>query len=742
MIAPVAIIDLIFILGSITAFILLVKGRKNDLFFDIKLVFSVLLLFYLLYGLCLVFEWSGITNVLDPYEDLIGALVPMMWAFLFYTILQRISNRDLIESENRYRGLFEESNDLIFIHKAGRIIDVNQKACDVLGYSRDRLINMTIPDLHPVDGKRESIERIKNQDSLKSIIFETTMMKSNNEMIFLEVSSSIIDEDYLICQGIARDITERKKSEALLKESEEKYRLLAENSSDVIFTLDLYLNYTYVSPAVEQLRGFTVKEVMAGGIEKALTQGSLALIKKALGEELQELKKNPDSHPGYRIMEVETYHKDGSVIWCEISVSFIFDENNNPAGILGVTRDITDRKRAEKEKRKLEKQLIQTQKMEAIGTLAGGVAHDFNNILSIIFGYVDLAMMDINEPEKIRMALEEVNRAALRAKDLTQQILTISRQTEQEKRPIRISNIAKEALKLLRATIPSSIKIAQEIRSEGTILSDETQIHQIIMNLSTNAYHAMRERGGVLYVSVKDVTIIENDTLLNTNINPGSYILLEVSDNGHGMDETTRERIFEPYFTTKEMGEGTGLGLAVVHGIVENHGGIINVYSEPGVGTSFHIYLPTFNSSGGVTEANDEMECSGYGNENILFIDDESKILELANEVLKKYGYNLKIFDNSYAALEEFAKEPDRYDIVVTDMTMPGMNGIELSEKILQIRPEIPIILCSGFNQLIDKRDIKNMGLHFLSKPIRKSDLLKTIRNVIEGTNNPGHESN
>lgn len=386
--------------------------------------------------------------------------------------------------------------------------------------------------------------------------------------------------------------------------------------------------------------------------------------------------------------------------------------------------DITERK-------KLEAKLRQAQKMESIGTLAGGIAHDFNNILSIIFGYIDLAMMNIENPDELRKDLDEVHKGAFRAKDLVNQILTFSRMTEQEKQPQRMSLIAKEALKLLRSSIPSTIEIKQDIDSQKIVLADSIQLHQIIMNLCTNAYHAMPETGGTLAISLKDMEISKDVIIPGQVITPGEYLQLEVSDTGHGMDEETKEKIFEPYFTTKEVGEGTGLGLAVVHGIVKSHNGFINVYSEPGVGTTFHVYLPVFNEKLAPLGPTAPKEPIKGGSERIMFVDDEEKIANIVHEVLTKYGYKVTLCTNGAQALQEFEKEPDQYDLVITDMSMPHMNGVELTKRILKLRPHFPVILCSGFSELINKEKADAMGVNYIQKPVVMSELVRTVRKTL-----------
>lgn len=409
-----------------------------------------------------------------------------------------------------------------------------------------------------------------------------------------------------------------------------------------------------------------------------------------------------------------------------ITTSPVPDENGEFTHVVHIAKDIT-------EKKELEIKLQQAQKMEAIGTLAGGIAHDFNNILTAIYGYCQLAMRRAGDDKEIRDDLKQIHCATERAKDLVGQILTFSRQTENAKRPLQVSLIIKEALKLLRSSIPSSIELKQNINCHGNVLADPTQIHQIIMNLATNAYHAMIESGGILGISLQEVTIDDNGMISELKIMPGKYICLEVSDTGCGMDKETKEKIFEPYFTTKELGKGTGLGLAVVHGIVMGCNGYINVYSEPGQGTSFHVYLPEVEEGAVDYLAQvDEAPVCG-GNERIMFVDDEEIIVNLASEVLRLYGYKITPFTDAVLAMQNFEKHPDDYDLVITDMSMPCLTGLQLTQKIKEIRPDLSIILCSGYSETIYKERALTLGIsRYVPKPLMMDNLVRVIRELLD----------
>jgi signal transduction histidine kinase/ActR/RegA family two-component response regulator len=401
-------------------------------------------------------------------------------------------------------------------------------------------------------------------------------------------------------------------------------------------------------------------------------------------------------------------------------------------GLTIIVHDITDRMRAEEDKRMLESQLIQAQKMESIGTLAGGIAHDFNNILSAIMGYSELALEDVSDPEKAKSEIREVVKAADRAKNLVSQILTFSRKTQTQYSPLELPPLIKESLKMLRSVIPSTIEIRQDLINSGLVMLDSTQINQIIMNLCTNAAHAMDKAGGVLEVSLKKVTMKESQEH-GLEFQPGSYLRLTIKDTGHGMPSEVVERIFEPYYTTKEIGRGTGLGLSVVLGIVESHGGSITCKSDPGKGTTFNVYLPELEIGIQEIEKHEE-KLSLKGTEHILFVDDEPVLVTLAEKMLTKLGYNVVTRASSTEALELFQKDPDKYDLVITDMTMPGMTGDRLAQKFMEIRHDIPIILCSGYSEHISEKKAKKIGIRaFVMKPLEMKVLAKTIRKVLDG---------
>lgn len=508
-----------------------------------------------------------------------------------------------------------------------------------------------------------------------------------------------------------------------LKESEQRFRTLVDQSVDSIFLHDLDGKIVDINRRVCDTLGYSHQELVQ------MTIGDID--KDVVNEKYRE-----QFWTRMTLNVPVTYvgshrRKDGSIY--PVEVRAVLMELNGQKVILAVARDLSERLKAEKDKHVLEIQLQQAQKMESIGTLAAGIAHDFNNILSPIYGYVELAQLKLKDQPDILDYLGEVHNAANRAKDLVKQILTFSRQDTEKFSPVEVQVIIKEALKLLRATIPSTIEIKQDIHPEcGYVQANPTQIHQVLMNLCTNAYHAMRETGGILGVTLKPVNISANDFVRNINLRPGSYLLLEVSDTGIGMDQETIARIFEPYFTTKGIGEGTGMGLSVVHGIVKSHGGNITVYSEPGKGSTFHVYLPVLEGVGTQEERYVEGPMPS-GKERILLVDDEKSVAKVEKEMLESLGYLVTTFTSPQEAFKHFREEPDSYDLIITDMTMPKLTGDKLATEMMAIRPDIPVILCTGFSELINREDALKIGIkRFVTKPIIIQNFAQILREVLE----------
>jgi len=527
-------------------------------------------------------------------------------------------------------------------------------------------------------------------------------------------------------QEMARAVQNR---ESELQMSRKRLQEIYNTTSEAIFIRSTQtLKIVDANQTMTDLFGYSLEELKEISIGD-MSSGDPAYIQKRVREKIDKVMRE-----GPQVYEWSYKRSNGESFWAEVTLKKA--EIDGKQRILGVIRDITERKT-------LEQQLMQSQKMEAIGTLAGGIAHDFNNILTPIQGYVEIAMLNLKDPAKVKEDLDEVLRAVQRAKELVRQILTFSRQESQQNSLTDVAVIVKEALKLLRSSIPVTIEIRQNIDSScRPVMANPTQIHQILMNLCTNAYHSMRSEGGILGVALIPVTITSSDNPALKNLPQGSYLQLEVSDTGHGMDKATANRILEPYFTTKKKEEGTGLGLSVVHGIIKGLGGEITIYSEVGSGSTFHVYLP-------MVEKNIDKKVIHHreppprGNEGIILVDDEEMILKMQSEILTNLGYRVTTFSNPDDALQFFTNQSEGYDLLITDMTMPQITGDILAEKIRRIQPDLPVILCTGFSEIINREKALAQGINeFLTKPVELYDLAHTIRVVLDERKNKPENRN
>jgi signal transduction histidine kinase/CheY-like chemotaxis protein len=429
-------------------------------------------------------------------------------------------------------------------------------------------------------------------------------------------------------------------------------------------------------------------------------------------------------------VELSGLHRDGHEFPLEIAITAV----RSKGGMIfsGFLRDLTERRRTEDALLKSEEQRRQAQKMEAMGTLAGGIAHDFNNILSAIIGYTELAMTQIGTGSSVLPRLQEVLRAGYRAKNLVRQILTFSRQGESGKKVIYLQPVVEEALNLLRVSLPSTITLHAELQSDSApVLADSTQIHQVVMNLGANAEYAMRAKGGRLIVKLDEVEINGLTDSFFEGLQGGTYVRLKVTDSGQGISPSVKKRIFDPFFTTKDVGEGTGMGLSVIHGVVTSHGGAIRVDSQKGAGTTFTIYFPC--SSVPVENEQDSSAFPSYGGQGtVMFVDDEVSIVKWAKDMLEELGYVVVVFTNALEAWEAFKQEPKRFDVIVTDQTMPGMTGELFARQIMSLRPECPVILCSGFSYTMNEEKALAMGLRaYLTKPVLMNDMAQALQSAL-----------
>jgi signal transduction histidine kinase/ABC-type nitrate/sulfonate/bicarbonate transport system substrate-binding protein/ActR/RegA family two-component response regulator len=531
---------------------------------------------------------------------------------------------------------------------------------------------------------------------------------------------------YLFNKRLAAEVAERRQVERSLKNSEFRYKQAQAISKAGNWEYDFINEKFWGSEQAKRIYGFdpetdhfTTEDVEGCIPEREKVHQSLVdLIEKNIPYDI-EFEIHPVSGPAQRIIR--------SIAELER------DDEGNPVKVVGVIQDITQEKITESEKIILERKLLQAQKLESIGNLAGGIAHDFNNILSSILGFTELALMEVKKKSDLEDNLQEVYAAGIRAKDLVKQILAFARQSDEEKRPVRLSTITSEVVKFIRSTIPSSIEVRENIESQSLVIGNATQLHQVLMNLCTNAAHAMHDSGGTLEIILRDVSANISPVWQGLHLPPGDYAELIVTDTGIGIDEEIIDVIFEPYFTTKGVGEGTGLGLAMVKGIVEDHGGAITVVNNNGEKTSFTVYLP-------VTASRQDQkvyikETLPMGNEKILFVDDEPAIAKMGSRILESLGYAVTSRTSSYEALELFKKKPEVFDLVITDMTMPQMTGDVLASELLRVRADIPIILCTGYSSRISVEYLEALSVKALIyKPLVKADFARTVRKVLDET--------
>ncbi|MDK9707131.1 MAG: response regulator [Desulforhopalus sp.] len=509
-------------------------------------------------------------------------------------------------------------------------------------------------------------------------------------------------------------------------ESERKYRDLVEGTNDLVAQLDPRGRLTFLNRAAQKILTLAPAEYSGLSIFRFIHPDDH---KRVLAWWRQCLADKADR----TVIELRQVNiKTGNVLNLQWSTSFQYDAAGKLTGIGVIGRDVSDIRRAEQERESLAIQLRRRHKMEAIGTLAGGIAHDFNNILAAVLGYADMALADIPVWSPARRQIQEVLKAGNRAKDLVKQILAFSRKEEQHRQPINLNALIVEAVVFLRATIPTTIDIMLDLAPGcGNIQGDQTQIHQVLMNLCTNASQAMENQGGTLTIALREVQLFDEDLDPAGNLKPGKFVLLTISDTGSGIPEKYLERIFDPYFTTKEFGKGSGMGLAVAHGIVKSHDGMIRVTNKPGEGAAFSLFFPRIDAVAEKTEETDAEHQTG--NERILVVDDDPSIAKMLEIVLSRHGYSVHSITSSTKALEVFRSDPGAFDLVLTDMTMPELTGDNLAEEIRRIRPDVPIILCTGYSRQIDDNQARAMGIRaFLMKPVDLRELAATVRRLID----------
>ncbi len=641
---------------------------------------------------------------------------------------KRVTERtqELKDSEGRLSAIVNTAVDgIITINEKGLITSFNPAAEKMFGYSKDEVLCKNVSVLMPSPFRQEHDQYLQNYYHTGKQRF----MNQRREVVAKRKDGSVfpvgisVGETYLenerLFTGLIRDITEQKQAQEELVKNQNLLKAIVEGTSDAMFVKDIEGRYLLCNSTVTQMLGKPKEEILYKKDSDLFPPDNALQMRKTDQHILAE-----DALITFEeTIEFEGVHRTF------ITTKGVYrDEHGKVNGSFGISRDITEQKL-------MEQRLRQRQKMEAIGSLAGGIAHDFNNLLFGMLGYVEMLQESMPMESRDRKDLAKVIQAGNRAKDLVRQILTFSRQTEEAVSSLIVGPILKEALKLLRSTLPSTIEICTELDSSvARISGNPTQIHQIIMNLCTNASYAMEPNGGILKVGLKEIDIAPQFAVLH-DMQEGTYLQLTVSDTGSGMSQETLDRIFEPFFTTKPIGEGTGMGLAVVHGIVKNHGGTIVVKSKEGKGTTFHIFFPIIQRLPEFPASSDSAQSPSLSpvQGRILMVDDEFLITTMLSKFLNQIGFEVISSNNSKKALQLFRKDPDQFDLILTDQTMPHMTGIQLVQLIREVRPSIPIILMTGFDKNLTPERIKQAGVQkFLFKPIETQQLADAIQSLMK----------
>lgn len=645
----------------------------------------------------------------------------------FYGILRDRTEQKRIENairynEEKYRKILGEMEEGYYeVDLKGRFTYYNDSIRKMHGYDAEEGMGINYRQwTTPVQAAKigDLFQRMyRSGDPVKYHEYE--IIRKDGSVRFAEMSGYPLregDGTVVGFWGISRDRTERKLAQMALQKSEEQYRLLVDNANDGIY-ISQEGRIKFHNPKMETITGYTSDDLAKINFEDIVYPED----KENL---YTERHRNIVEGHSSGVFSFRIVTKNKQTLWVELSAIAITWEGQ--AATLNFLRDVTDHK-------KIEARLLQAQKMEAIGTLAGGIAHDFNNILAAIIGYTELSVGAAVQGSEQVGYLKQVLGASGRAKELVHQILAFARQTDENLKPVMVSLIVKETLKLIRSSIPVTIDIRTNIASNASVMGNPTQIHQIVMNLCANAAQSMEKNGGRLAVDLGEVRISKNHRVGSVSLAPGDYLKLEVADTGTGIAPEIMTSIFNPYFTTKGPGDGTGMGLSVVQGIVEKYGGKITVESEPGQGTLFTVYLPVLKTVEEPPQTSTIQMATA--NERILFVDDEFVIIDIFSRILKQLGYHVTPLSSSLEALELFRARPEFFDLVITDMNMPGMTGDQLTEEILRIRDDIPVILCTGYSKHMTAELAANIGVAaFVYKPVNKEDLAATVRKVLDET--------
>ncbi|MHC1744814.1 MAG: PAS domain S-box protein [Syntrophobacteraceae bacterium] len=640
---------------------------------------------------------------------------------------RRQAEETLRRSEAKFARVFSASPVAMSLTREtdGHFIDVNASFETLSGLGREQILNRSSVDLGFIDAEERARLRgiVARQGRIRNEM--STIRRPTGEVLLLRISAERIEISGEPCYlFIVEDVSEKMRMEEALKEGKRLFSEIFHLSPELaIITRKRDGRVIAVNDALLNACGFSREEVIGRTtIELGIWGGP---------EERQTLLSKFKEEGITRHCEIHLRRKSGErfpVMYSMVSVDYQGEECLFAVGI-----DITERKKAEEERERLEGLLRQSQKMEAVGTLAGGIAHDFNNILAGILGCTELAKLGAREDAKTLGYLDQIHKASLRARDLVKQILMFSRMSSsKEMEPVRLSFALRETLKFLRASIPTTIDIREHITSvSDLVLVDPSQMNQLLLNLATNAAHAMESSGGILELGLADVGLWPDSVLPHPDLGPGQYVMLSVSDTGCGMSADTLERIFEPYFTTKAAGKGTGLGLAIAHGVVKRHGGAITVESEVGRGTTFRVYIPK--ALQGEPEARAPEVLLPKGKERILLVDDEQHLAEVEASLLRELGYEVVAMSSPAEAVDLIRAEPFRFDLVITDYTMPGLTGADLAVRARETRPDLPIIMVTGFSERMTDEKVKELRLDaFFFKPFQQTELAQTIRRVLD----------
>lgn len=631
----------------------------------------------------------------------------------------------LRESEERYRSLFQNNHAVMLLvdPETADIVDANPAACSFYGWSHKELTSKKISHINALTEEQifQEIERAKSEQN-QHFLFRHRLARG--EVVDVEVfSGPIILNGKKLLYSIVHDITERKQAIEALRDSEEKYRTVLEANPDPVVVYDIEGKVVYFNPAFTRVFGWSLGERLGKTMDLFVPEENWPETKIMIQRVL-----TGESFSG---IESSRYTKEGKIIPVSISGAVLRDMDGKPVGSVINLRDISERKN-------LESQLLHAQKMEAVGTLAGGIAHDFNNLLQAMQGYTELLLMRKKEGEPGFRELQEVIRASKRGAELTQQLLTFSRKVESKRKPLDLNQEVGELRQLLERTFPRMIELEFNLDPDIRMINaDSAQLKQVIMNLAVNAKDAMPE-GGKLVIETQNMTLDQEFCKKYAEVKPGEYVLLSMADTGHGMEKETLEHIFDPFYTTKEVGKGTGLGLAIVYGIVKNHEGYVMCYSRPGSGASFRIYLPALEAASEreeIVESQESKSSATGGNETILLVDDEEFIRELGVDVLGQAGYTVLTASNGEQALEVYRRERERIALVILDLIMPGMGGSKCLEELLKVTPRARVLIASGYSPDASTKGALEAGaVAFINKPYNNKQLLELVRKILDNS--------